>query len=165
MTSAENRHEGHDHAGHDHDDHSGHDHSGHAHDHAAELREASRRSLTIALFLIGSFMVVEVIGGIFSGSLALLADAGHMLTDAASIGLALVAVWIAGRPESIERTFGYQRSEVLAATFNALSLWVIAGWIRVLPWAEALGGRRAPRGCRQSNLVQIAMARIWQMAR
>ena len=74
-------------------------------------------------------MVVEVIGGIFSGSLALLADAGHMLTDAASIALALVAVWIAGRPESIERTFGYQRSEVLAATFNALSLWVIAGWI------------------------------------
>ena len=125
-------HAGHDHddhAGHDHDDHAGHDHHGHAHDHAAELREASRRSLIIALVLIGSFMVVEVIGGIFSGSLALLADAGHMLTDAASIALALVAVWIAGRPESIERTFGYQRTEVLAAAFNALSLWVIAGWI------------------------------------
>ena len=74
-------------------------------------------------------MVAEVFGGIFSGSLALLADAGHMLTDAASIALALVAVWIAGRPESIERTFGYQRTEVLAAAFNALSLWVIAGWI------------------------------------
>ena len=52
-----------------------------------------------------------------------------MLTDAASIALALVAVWIAGRPESIERTFGYQRTEVLAAAFNALSLWAIAGWI------------------------------------
>ncbi len=62
-------------------------------------------------------MVVEVLGGIFSGSLALLADAGHMLTDAASIALALVAVWIAGRLESIERTFGYQRTEVLAAAF------------------------------------------------
>ena len=74
-------------------------------------------------------MVAEVIGGIMSGSLALLADAGHMLTDAASIALALVAVWIAGRPESIERTFGYQRTEVLAAAFNALSLWAIAGWI------------------------------------
>ena len=74
-------------------------------------------------------MVAEVIGGVLSGSLALLADAGHMLTDAASIALALVAVWIAGRPESIERTFGYQRTEVLAAAFNALSLWVIAGWI------------------------------------
>jgi cobalt-zinc-cadmium efflux system protein len=52
-----------------------------------------------------------------------------MLTDAASIALALVAVWIAGWPESIERTFGYQHTEVLAAAFNALSLWVIAGWI------------------------------------
>ncbi len=123
-------HAGHDHGGHDdHDDHSGHDHHGHAHDHAAELREASRRSLIIAFVLIAGFMVAEVIGGILSGSLALLADAGHMLTDAASIALALVAVWIAGRPESIERTFGYQRTEVLAAAFNALSLWVIAGWI------------------------------------
>ena len=123
-------HAGHDHGGHDdHDDHSGHDHHGHAHDHSAELREASRKSLIIALVLIGGFMIVEVIGGIMSGSLALLADAGHMLTDAASIALALVAVWIAGRPESIERTFGYQRTEVLAAAFNALSLWAIAGWI------------------------------------
>ena len=112
-----------------HDDHAGHEHHGHAHDHAAELRESSRRTLIIALVLIGGFMVAEVFGGIYSGSLALLADAGHMLTDAASIALALVAVWIAGRPESIERTFGYQRTEVLAATFNALSLWVIAGWI------------------------------------
>ena len=77
----------------------------------------ARRSLIIALCLIGGFMVVEVLGGIFSGSLALLADAGHMLTDAASIALALVAVWIAGRLESIERTFGYQRTEVLAAAF------------------------------------------------
>ena len=131
-------HAGHDHdahAGHDHDahgghdDHSGHDHHGHAHDHAAELREASRRSLIIAFVLIAGFMVAEIIGGIISGSLALLADAGHMATDAASIALALFAVWIAGRPESIERTFGYQRTEVLAAAFNALSLWVIAGWI------------------------------------
>ena len=95
----------------------------------AELREASRRSLIIAFVLIAGFMVAEIIGGIISGSLALLADAGHMATDAASIALALFAVWIAGRPESIERTFGYQRTEVLAAAFNALSLWVIAGWI------------------------------------
>ena len=135
---AEHGHGGHDHDSHaehghgghdDHDDHSGHDHHGHTHDHAAELREASRRSLIIAFVLIAGFMVAEVIGGILSGSLALLADAGHMATDAASIALALLAVWIAGRPESIERTFGYQRTEVLAAAFNALSLWAIAGWI------------------------------------
>ncbi len=122
-------HRGHDRGGHE--SHLGHDRGGddphghgHGHDHAAELREASGRSLIIALVLIGGFMVAEVVGGILSGSLALLADAGHMLTDAASI-----ALWIAGRPESIERTFGYQGTEVLAAAFNALTLWAIAGWI------------------------------------
>ena len=126
MTSAD-RHDS-AHAGHDDDAHAGHEgHDHHGHDHAAELREASRRSLIIAFVLISGFMVAEVIGGIFSGSLALLADAGHMLTDATSIALALVALWIASRPWSIERTFGYQRTEVLAAAFNALSLWVIAG--------------------------------------
>ena len=80
----EHRQGGHDLDGHDHDGHDDHDHHGHAHDHAAELREASRRSLIIALVLIVGFMVAEVIGGIYSGSLAPLADAGHMLTDAAS---------------------------------------------------------------------------------
>ena len=126
----EHGHESEDEHGHGHGSHSGHEgHDHHDHDHAAELREASRRSLLIALGLIGTFMVVEVVGGVLSGSLALLADAGHMMTDAASIALALLAVWIAGRPESIERTFGYQRTEVLAAAFNAFSLWLIAGWI------------------------------------
>ena len=123
-------HQGHGHEdpeSHDAHDRGGHDHHGHGH--AAELREASGRSLVIALVLIGGFMVVEIIGGILSGSLALLADAGHMLTDAASIALAMFALWIAGRPESIERTFGYQGTEVLAAAFNALTLWAIAGWI------------------------------------
>ncbi len=74
-------------------------------------------------------MVAEVIGGIVSGSLALLADAGHMLTDAAAIVMALVAMWIAGRDASPERTFGYYRTEVLAAMANAFGLWLIAGWI------------------------------------
>ena len=126
-------HAGHDHdarAGHDHDAHAGHDHSGHGHhDHAHDLRGASRRSLIIALVLISSYMVAEVIGGIISGSLALLADAGHMLTDAAAIVMALVAMWISGRAASTERTFGYYRAEVLAAMINAFSLWLIAGWI------------------------------------
>jgi len=74
-------------------------------------------------------MVAEVIGGLMSNSLALIADAGHMLTDAAAIGLALVAIWIANRPASIDQTFGFQRTEVLAALLNALSLWLIAAWI------------------------------------
>ena len=64
-----------------------------------------------------------------SGSLALIADAGHMLTDAAAILMALVAMWIADREASIERTFGYQRAEVLAALINTFALWLIAGWI------------------------------------
>ena len=73
--------------------------SGRGHDdHAHDLRSASRRSLILALVLISGFMIAEVIGGILSGSLALLADAAHMVTDAAGIALALLAVLVAGRP-------------------------------------------------------------------
>ena len=108
------------------DHHAEHDyHAGHSHDY----RMAGRRRLLIALALISGYMAVEIVAGILSGSLALLADAAHMLTDAAAIGLALFAMWIANRPASIERTFGYYRTEVLAALFNALSLWLIAAWI------------------------------------
>ena len=103
---------------HRHADADGHDH-----------RSASRRRLVLALSLISGYMGVEIVAGILSGSLALLADAAHMLTDAGAIGLALFAMWIANRPASIERTFGYHRTEVLAAMFNAFSLWVIAVWI------------------------------------
>ena len=74
-------------------------------------------------------MIAEVVGGILSGSLALIADAGHMLTDAAAILMALMAMWIADKEASIERTFGYERAEVLAALLNLFALWLIAGWI------------------------------------
>ncbi len=113
-------HEEHDH-GHDHDRGRG----GHQHD----LRGASKRSLASVLVLIVGYMVVEVIGGILSGSLALIADAGHMLTDAASIGFALVALHFASRPASAERTFGYYRLEILAPLANALTLWLVAAWV------------------------------------
>ena len=126
-------HDSHDHDSHDDHDHHGHDEHGHDdhghHDHSHDFRDASRRSLIIALALITTYMVAEVIGGIVSGSLALLADAGHMLTDAAAIMMALIAMWIAERPASVERTFGYHRTEILAALANAFSLWLIAGWI------------------------------------
>ena len=92
-------------------------------------RAASRRSLWIALALISSYMVAEVVGGLIANSLSLLADAGHMVIDAASIGLALLAVWVAARPASTRRTFGFQRAEILAALLSALSLWFIAAWI------------------------------------
>ena len=131
-------HDGHDHDGHDHDSH-GHDHDDHGHDHGAhghgghghahDLREASRRNLMISLVLISGYMFAEIIGGWLSGSLALLADAGHMATDAAAIGLALVAMWIAQREASAERTFGFYRVEVLAALANVIALWLIVAWI------------------------------------
>ena len=74
-------------------------------------------------------MVVEVIGGLAADSLALLADAGHMLADAVAIGLALLAMWLAGRPATIDRTYGFHRSEILAALLNGLALLLIAAWI------------------------------------
>ncbi|MDA0735080.1 MAG: cation diffusion facilitator family transporter [Chloroflexi bacterium] len=92
-------------------------------------RTASRRSLTIALALTFGYMLAEVIGGLASHSLALIADAGHMVADSVAIGLALLAMWIAARPVSITRTFGFQRTEILAALLNALSLWLITAWI------------------------------------
>jgi len=98
-------------------------------DHDHGHRSTSRRSLSVSLALITGYMVVEVVGGLVSGSLALLADAGHMLTDAAAIGLALLAIWISGRPASIGQTFGFHRTEILAALLNALSLWLIAALI------------------------------------
>ncbi len=106
-----------------------HDHTGQSPGHRHDHRSASRRSLSISLALIMAYMVVEVIGGLMSGSLALLADAGHMLTDGAAIGLALLAIWVSGRPASIEQTFGFHRTEILAAMLNALSLWFIAALI------------------------------------
>lgn len=116
--------------GHDHSHHyGGHGHR-HVHGHGHhDLRGANRRSLKTALALIASFMVVEVVGGVLSGSLSLLADAGHMLTDAASIVLALVALHFSDLPASWERTYGYRRLEVLAALINALSLCVIIGGV------------------------------------
>ena len=74
-------------------------------------------------------MVAEAVTGFVSGSLALVSDAGHMFTDAAAIAVALFAMWIAERDSSPERTFGYYRTEVLAALANVLALWLIVGWI------------------------------------
>ncbi|MCH8898500.1 MAG: cation transporter [Chloroflexi bacterium] len=111
--------------------------SSHAHQHGGgELhghanRSASRRTLVIALALTLGYMVAEVIGAMVSGSLALLADAGHMITDGAALTLALLAIWVADRPASIKRTFGFQRVEVLAALLNALGLWLIVTWILI----------------------------------
>jgi cobalt-zinc-cadmium efflux system protein len=87
------------------------------------------RRVLIALALTGSFMLVEVVGGILAGSLALLADAGHMLTDTMALALAAVAFHVSKRPADARLSFGYQRFQILAAFVNGLSLLVVVGWI------------------------------------
>ncbi len=98
-----------------------------AHQHDANLKNLRR--VMIALVLTGTFMVVEVIGGIISGSLALLADAGHMLTDTMALALAAMAFYVCKRPPDGKLTFGYQRFQILAAFVNGLSLLAVVGWI------------------------------------
>ena len=120
--------------------------SGHAHSHDHEGRASSRRALTLTLALTTSFLLAEVVGGILTGSLALLADAAHMLSDSFSLALALFAVWLAQRPPTLERTFGYKRAEILAALANGLTLVVVSVWIFVEAYRrfddppEILGG-------------------------
>lgn len=87
------------------------------------------RRVIIALVLTATFMIVEVIGGILSGSLALLADAGHMLTDTMALALAAAAFHVSKRPADAKRSFGYHRFQILAAFVNGLSLLLIVGWI------------------------------------
>lgn len=85
--------------------------------------------MTWALALTGTFLVAEVVGGIVTGSLALISDAAHMLTDTVGLAIALAAIKIAARPADSRRTFGYQRFEILAAAFNAILLFAVAGYI------------------------------------
>ncbi len=104
-----------------------HDHShGHEHIHG---RDADRRSLAIALVLILAFMAVEIVAGILSSSLALLSDAGHMLTDAAARAISLAAARLATRPAYGSMTYGLGRAEILSAQANGLTLLVLAGLI------------------------------------
>jgi cobalt-zinc-cadmium efflux system protein len=104
-----------------------HDHShGHEHVHG---RNADRRSLAIALALILAFMAVEIVAGILSSSLALLSDAGHMLTDAAALAISLAAARLATRPAYGSMTYGLGRAEILSAQANGLTLLVLAGLI------------------------------------
>ena len=104
----------------------------HAHGHShGDGRAADRRALAVALALIVAFVVVEIVGGLVADSLALLADAGHMLSDALALGLALGASWLATRPATPGRSFGYRRAEILAALVNGAVLVAISVWILV----------------------------------
>jgi cobalt-zinc-cadmium efflux system protein len=102
----------------------------HEHDHGVSA-DADRRWLTLALGLIGAFMAGEVVVGLIAGSLALLSDAAHMLTDAGAIGLALIAMRLAARPPRGGYTFGLKRAEILSAQANGVTMLILAAWLAV----------------------------------
>jgi cobalt-zinc-cadmium efflux system protein len=140
----------------------------HHHHHHGVSPDADRGRLIAALALILGFMAVEVVAGLLSGSLALLSDAAHMLTDAAAIGLALVAARLAARPPSANFTFGLGRAEILSAQVNGAALLVLAGVIaveaiqRLVHPPEVEGGIVVVVGLLGAG-VNIAAA--WQLAR
>jgi cobalt-zinc-cadmium efflux system protein len=134
-------------------EHATDDHGHGAHDHAAHLPK-NERKIAWAAVLTGTFMVAELVGGLVSGSLALIADAGHMLTDFASLALAWFAMRLARRPADWKRTFGFDRFSVLAALVNGASLFVIAVWITV----EAVERFRDPQEVLGGLMLSVALA-------
>ncbi len=120
-----------------------HSHGAHTHNKGPHQNV---RVLTVVLALTTAFLIAEVIGGLLTGSLALLADAGHMASDSASIALALLAFWLSVKPATPERSFGYKRAEILAALFNGVTLVAISIWIFIEAYrrfqdpSEILGG-------------------------
>ncbi|QYO76153.1 cation diffusion facilitator family transporter [Devosia salina] len=120
----------HDHAhDHQHGAEPSHDHGHAGHSHAPTVSAGNERAVLIGVLLTGGFMVAELIGGYLSGSLALIADAGHMLTDTVALFLAWLGFRLGRRPADARRSFGYSRLEVLAGLLNALALFALVGWI------------------------------------
>ncbi len=154
MTSSEHEHGG------------AHHHSaGHSHRPTAE---ADRRRLSVALALILGFMVAEVAAGVVAHSLALLSDAGHMLTDAGAIGLSLVALRLAARPAAGAMTFGLKRAEILSAQLNGATLAVLGVWIIY----EAIRRLIAPAAVDGQLMLLVALVGIainlaatWELSR
>ncbi|MEY8560584.1 cation diffusion facilitator family transporter [Jeotgalicoccus halotolerans] len=126
-----------------------HNHN-HHHDHT---HGANKKALTISLILIASFMIVEVIGGVLTNSLALLSDAGHMLSDAISLAVALAAFKMGEKAADSARTYGYRRFEILAAVFNGVTLIVIAVFIII----EAAGRFINPPEVATTGMLIIAV--------
>jgi cobalt-zinc-cadmium efflux system protein len=124
------------------------------HDHRETAAGRSRGVLVGSLVITGGFLLIEAAGAWWTGSLALAADAGHMLTDVGGLVLALFATWIAARPPTPAKTYGYYRVEILAATVNALLLLAVAGIILF----EAYQRLRAPREVLGGPMLAIALA-------
>jgi cobalt-zinc-cadmium efflux system protein len=132
---------------HDHGAASGHG-AGHSHHHTAH-----NGTLIVALLLTLSFAGVEAVAGWWSGSLALLADAAHMVTDSSALGLAAAAAWLARRPPSMRHSYGLVRAEVMAALFNSLLMLVLIGFIV----REALERVGAPRDIAGGTVIGVAV--------
>ncbi|MCM3780254.1 cation diffusion facilitator family transporter [Microbacterium hydrocarbonoxydans] len=134
------------------------------HDHAPAaggIRSAShRRLLAISLTLTATIMVVQVVGAILTGSLALLADAAHMFTDASALVIALIAAAVAARPADDRRTFGYQRAEVFGALINAIILILLSGWVGV----EAIGRLVDPGDTEVAGGLMLVVAAVGLIA-
>lgn len=126
----------------------------HTHSHASSPGNDNVKRLMLAFGVTATFMVIEVIGGLVSGSLALLADAGHMLTDAAALLFALLAVQFARRPPNARHTFGWLRLTTLAAFVNAIALVVIT---ILIVW-EAIQRFRHPQPIAGTTMMVIAVA-------
>jgi len=130
-----------------------HQHCGHGHHHHAHsARGGTRRRVFWSLVLAGGYTLAEVIGGVLTNSLALLADAGHMLSDVAALGLALFAFWIAERPPSAKQTYGFYRAEILAALANGAALVAISVYIFI----EAYSRLREPPAVMGAGMLAIA---------
>lgn len=123
---------------HEHSHHSDHDHAGHSH--APTVSNDNERRIFLAMLLTGGFMGVEIVGGLLSGSLALIADAGHMATDTAALALAWFAFRLSRRPADSSRSYGFHRGEVLAAFVNGIAMIALVIWIMV----EAIQRLNAP---------------------
>lgn len=133
---------------------SGDGRNSHAASHSHGLdRSTSRRRLSLVLILAAIYMLAEVVGGLLTNSLALLADAGHMLSDTAALGLSLFALWIAQRPPTARRSYGYYRAEILAALVNGATLLTISIFIFI----EAYRRLHAPPDVRGGTVMAIAL--------
>ena len=135
------------------------------HDHALPAT-TKERSLGLALVLTSAFLIAEVVGGVVLNSLALLSDAAHMFTDVAALAIALAAIRIARRPADQRRTFGYHRFEILAAAFNALLLFGVAGYILFEAWQRW----RQPEEVQTTGVLVVAalglvvnLASMWML--
>ena len=131
--------------------HDHHDH-GHHHHHHAEVSATNERRVLIAALLTGGFMLAELIGGLITGSLALLADAAHMLTDFAALFLAWLAFRLSRRPADTSRTYGFDRLQILAAFANAVTLIVLVAWIA----AEAASRLLNPEPVMAAGMLVVA---------